>query len=777
MNKKLIAIIVWIIIFWLLFFPKNWLYLDAWAIPITLERGYHVLTSFLSSISLGTYWWYDNSLLLSSRFIGYFFLILPDQLLYILFTVINFVVWYNISKLLFSKNISIIGGILFSFNPLVLSFLNLPSFIFSYTSLGIFLLSVVYIIKTKRWIFVFIIILSLYFLISYTRLIGIYGIFVLILWIFYIKNIVLFIKSNLFYCFKVVILIILSFIPFIFSFIYPYIDGQKLYFTWVWNYANSSTIYSSYLYNGLKYTDFYNFFAIKEISANLANVFQKTDIFSILSFVFIIWILIYIWFFIKYKTKILKLLTAIYLLIIFIIAGPKFLSENVFTSIAYKYFPFIASTTNWLYLIVIPCFIFFVMYAITHTKSKIWKWVLYSWVWIYIFLSIFPFLWIQYNQKLDSIPLKNFPKNIQQTFHSPFWENNPSLFLPADPLYFTWSPYPLYISSNNNSFRTLFSWNSRIVNAKQADLNRLIMGDFNIAQFWVLFNLKNVFVFKDVRNAWPWQFNFFTIKDYESEAKIQYITLLWNDSFYIKQDNENFAQFGLKNDDNYEFFLYTPAKIENYEMEEFFSEENNIDILNKPINIDWNSFQKPNEIDFFEIPEENKNIAIRYKKSVLQPTKIYAKFGNIDVTKPFLVQLNQTFGKSWKIKWISKEEFEEKECIDEYKTFKITQNAYCNYKAQILDIWDTKYLNNPEVPEKNHFEGNFVWNTWLVKPENIPESLKNEKELYAVIIYEKQIWYNWALLISGITFVILILLTIFQEIKNFKNKRKIWKVF
>ncbi len=193
-----------------------------------------------------------------------------------------------------------------------------------------------------------------------------------------------------------------------------------------------------------------------------------------------------------------------------------------------------------------------------------------------------------------------------------------------------------------------------------------------------------------------------------------------------------------------------------------------MDFDKKPLNIDPDSFNKSTEIDRFQIPEENQNIAIRYKKSVLQPTKIYAKFGNIDLSKPFLVQLNQTFGMSWKLKWISKEEFEEKQCIDEYQEFDITQNKYCNYKAQILDIADTKYLDNPEVPSSQHFEGNFVGNAWLVKPENIPENMRNDHELYAVIIYEKQIWYNWALIISGTTFVVLLFATVFQEIKHLK---------
>lgn len=37
-----------------------------------------------------------------------------------------------------------------------------------------------------------------------------------------------------------------------------------------------------------------------------------------------------------------------------------------------------------------------------------------------------------------------------------------------------------------------------------------------------LFNLKNVFVFKDIRNATEWQFDFFPVKDYVWESKMYY---------------------------------------------------------------------------------------------------------------------------------------------------------------------------------------------------------------------------------------------------------------
>lgn len=365
--------------------------------------------------------------------------------------------------------------------------------------------------------------------------------------------------------------------------------------------------------------------------------------------------------------------------------------------------------------------------------------------------------------------MSDFSSNYNKTFFKKEIARKNSLFFPHSWLYFSWSYYPIEVW-NNSIYQEMFIKNARIVNYKQGLLvDKKTSNNFN---WYRLFNLKNIFVFKDLKNPKPWQFDFFPVKDYVWESKKYYRELKQNKDLYIKQDNENFAQFWFKDDANYEFFLYAPSTIKRYNMEEFFSTDSSIDLRFKPINIDPESFHKPTKIDAFEIPEENMNVAIRYKKSVLQPTKIYAKFWDIDPSKPFLVQLNQTFGMSWKIKWINKKEFEEKKCIDEYKDFSITQNRYCNYKAQILDMKDTKYLNYPEVKDKNHFEWNFVGNTWLIEPDDIPKNMQNKKELYAVIIYEKQIWYNWALLISGLTFIILIFLTVFQEIKMYRKKNR-----
>ena len=71
----------------------------------------------------------------------------------------------------------------------------------------------------------------------------------------------------------------------------------------------------------------------------------------------------------------------------------------------------------------------------------------------------------------------------------------------------------------------------------------------------------------------------------------------------------------------------------------------------------------------------------------------------------------------------------------------------------------------------NHKKGNFVGNTWMIEPDDIPSQVKQGNEIYAVIIYEKQIYYTIALIISGFTFLILSLLALLDAYKKFQKSK------
>jgi hypothetical protein len=68
-------------------------------------------------------------------------------------------------------------------------------------------------------------------------------------------------------------------------------------------------------------------------------------------------------------------------------------------------------------------------------------------------------------------------------------------------------------------------------------------------------------------------------------------------------------------------------------------------------------------------------------------------------------------------------------------------------------------------------KGNFVGNAWMIKPDDIPSQMKQESEIYAVIIYEKQIYYTIALIVSGFTFLMLFLLSLLDAYRKFQKPK------
>jgi hypothetical protein len=201
---------------------------------------------------------------------------------------------------------------------------------------------------------------------------------------------------------------------------------------------------------------------------------------------------------------------------------------------------------------------------------------------------------------------------------------------------------------------------------------------------------------------------------------------------------------------------------------ETFFQQDAIDVNRRAMLLDSQAFKKPVNLPALPV---SQNIKISSKSSMDNVTKYLIKIENVEKGKPFLVQLNQTFGMSWKIKWVDKNYFEEKKCLSGWEEFPLSNNATCPIRFNLLDWKDFGLLFTPAVSNSNHFEGNFVGNSWLVKPQDIPKDLQNEKELYAVIVYEKQIYYIWILALAGLTAVVLVVLAV----KEFAQKKFLTK--
>ena len=772
MKKVFIFIVLILLTISFLFLQEwNWLYLDTSYVSHTMSRAYeYILTSFLTFYPETTFG-FDNTILNSTRYIQGFITFLGQKIAYILFFVGAFSSAYFLLKEKFSKNTSFYGALLYAFNPISLYFLSQIGFCFVYFSLPLVILGFFKFFTTAKARYIIFSLLGFAFMLSYTRATGIYALFLILVGLFHwdfiwniLKN-----KKKLFVVYMVTH--ILFFLPFLFAFLFPYFSGDNLYFAGLWNYASSHMQSWVSLYNFVNNSQFFEWFIPTDITNNIAYyIFQNGTIFQIVSLIFIFTVFLWAVFY-NYKKKdtFVSFLIVMFVCLIFVRMAAKFLPQDIFIAFVYKHFPFLANNLSWIYIIYIPIIVYLFVFCVENANVKYGKSLLYSVLGLYIMASIFPFVNFNNNYKLATIDVNVIPQNYRNTFFQDKLERNSSMFLPGAGLYMDWSPY-VFEFGNNSIYQTVFMANARLVNKKQSTVNDMMhkFTSYSIDNLNI-FNLKNIFVFHDVRNPKEGQFDFYPIEDYALKSEKYYKQLIGASDLYIKQDNPNFTQFGFKKGDDLDFFVYAPASIYAQDIDNFFDKK--LDITQKPVNIDSQSFHYPQMMKNFTIPENNKNIHIEYKKSSLQPSKIYLKFSQIDTTQSFLLQLNQTFWISWKLKWISKQDFEEKKCESNWESFKLTQNSNCNYKSQILDLWDIKYLNYPSIPEENHFEWNFVWNTWLIRPNDIPNNIKNESELYAVIIYEKQIWYNIALVISWFTFTCLLLLTAYQELKNIFKKK------
>ena len=257
-------------------------------------------------------------------------------------------------------------------------------------------------------------------------------------------------------------------------------------------------------------------------------------------------------------------------------------------------------------------------------------------------------------------------------------------------------------------------------------------------------NLKHIIVPKDA------------VDKKESQIAKGQQLMLENNNLLAAKENQNFIHFYFRDKDNYDFLLYSPAEI--------IYGKNINEIIDLNVNIERRPaiLTTPPEMELNGLRAVN----VDYKISPLNPTKYYIHVKNIPDKQPFALQFNQDYNQAWKIKWVDKTYFDKIACVSKYKSFSITQNAYCQYANSLLDLSDIQLLAKPGADNKFHFKGNFVNNAWIVKPQN-------QSDLYAVVINEKQIYYTISIILFCVTLVTFFILAITQEIHNIIKRAKI----
>jgi len=696
--------------------------------------------------------------------------------LYLIFFGVNFWSMTKILNYFFSKKVSFLGGMFFAFNPIALFFLNKTGFLFAYSSLPIIILSFIKYFFDKsayKWIWIFNSVIGFYFIVSYPRITGIYGIFFLILGILFLKDIVSIFKDKkkeLLYYF---IFHAVLFAPVFFPVLFYYLSETN-YSTNVSNYTEMSQQFSDNLYNSILKDNFFESYFLTEISDNFALLFQRGIIFKIISLVLMLslisWALLILSnkvnkIYLMKKRDVLGLaMLGIIFLSITVVSLPRFVDADIFKKITYSLFPFIAGNTKWIYL------------ALAVSSSYLISWVAFSQrkffklisvvVLVYCIISIWPLLNYANNPKLKTISFESIPEIYKKNFYDKNSNRTrPAMFFPSDQvnnnLIFSWSPYPVDVTFGD-PYKPVFSNNSRISSSSQSLFyNELRKMNNSIYNAYV-FNLEDVFIFKDVKND-EVGYDFFPQKNYVQLSRDYYGRMKGEREYSLKEEDEHLAHFVLNNFSQADFFIYSPKAVLDISPE-YFLKQDKIDIKRRMALVDTkNSKQLIN----LKSKTVNQDVRLSAKYSAGNTTKYLIKLDNLKKNEPFLIQFNQTFGSSWKIKWVNREYFEKKKCLKSWENFPLSNNSLCLSQWSLLDWEDLKLLSAKEVSRNNHFQGNFFGNGWLVSSDDIPENLRNEKELYAVVIYEKQIYFIVCLSLASLFGVGLLILAIREMI----NKR------
>lgn len=783
--KKLyyILLLILFILFtvWWYFNYGSWLYIDNKWLLFFKHFGNDIGRDIFNSFSAGTYFWFDKTSTVWPRFINTYLAAEVNQfLMYIIYFAWSFVFSFLFLSRFLSKKSAFLGGLLFTFNPVSIHFLNYASFSFTYFSIASFLYWALRFLETKRVLFLFIALLSLNFMFAYVRMAGITLTVIFIVWIMNFK----FIKYCILTRFKksiipLFILPVLVLLPFLVWHIYPLVESEPQNFKWVANYRDQTSQYSQYLFNKENNELFLEGIIPKSILDGFATDFQDSSLFIYYSIYFILLVLISGWVFIKNKTLFYNVLLWIVLFLFFFKKSALFVSPELFEKMVYKYYPFIAWEPDWIFVLFISFFCFLTAYTYSEIEKKEVKNLLfYSGIW-YVILSLFPFLnwtsiWMQ------TVKQEDIPQTYIDTFQdSPYIYEAASFFPINDArkngyVLPNWSPYPLRLEYNYN-YKNLLSSNYRVVNTKQSDL----WGEISrtpVKNSKIL-NQKNFFVITWVQNPEHRYYWYNNTKDIETAAQKQYENFSNIEYLEKATENEDFTIFRFDDADEYEFFIYSPWEIVYTEdTESFFNEQ--LDFTKQPLIIDLNAFSSPLFRGKYQlqIPSSNSNINVEYKKSYHNNTKYFVKLSNVDTSSLFMLQLNQTFDTNWKIKWIDKEEYEKYNCnTQSERIFPLSNNSNCLLESDnyLSSIYNYKYLNSKTIPSIQHFEGNLVWNSWLISPNDLREQDKWNSELYAVVIFEKQLWYIWSILISLWTLFALFILAMLQEL-YFTAKKGIW---
>jgi hypothetical protein len=714
--------------------PGIWLFQDASYWPKTSQEAVMMINQQLHTFTNnGYYLGFDAGLFNFTRIEVY----LLSGLLFWLFgaggsqaalsiigLLMSFAFIYLMTGIFFKeKKVRYILSLLYVFNPIMYSLqghtyygITVPLFIYSFYQL----------FKREsdgRLIYFLLNVVSVFFWIAYIRFIPINAIVIIpyIIYLLLSRQLALTIKRIVIYITGYVFLLS----PVLYSFINQLMEGSNTAFNYRFVYGLAVS--------KLEFFEAFNPFL------NLTVHLYSNPIYTIIGLtlsVFLVWL---IWLYKQQRQSKFWLLNLSLVLFGILCFG----LANIFGETGYKaliqYFPFVING---------PLFAFFIIWVpivlllgkLTENRIR----YLYIFAGVFIFIGIFPLLNIN-NFELQKTVLSDIPESYQRFFIDEYDGISESTYYPYSTCwrsqYMNVQNIPTSCFNFGLHYPSMLLNDPRLVSGSTYQFAKELTAMKNIDNLRITHNLKHIIVPNDmVLKNGPGSNT--TTTELDSVPATHKI--LRQNQQLLQRHYSNFTDYTYKNKDNYDFFIYSPKSVFSIDTGDWLTRP--LDINTAPVLL-----EKVNE-QLFLTPEPN---TIWYKIDPNNPTVYYLKLANNSPLKPFLLQLNQSFHQSWKIKSISKNIFDDIKCETEWKYFSITNNYHCKYKTSITGLMNIRLITDSVLPEV-HLRGNLLSNSWVLQSPT--------EESYFAIIFQKQVMYYIAILLSLGSITLLILGTVAQEI-------------
>lgn len=649
----------------------------------------------------------------------------------------SFLSFYFFSSIFIKDNIKrIAASFLYIFNPFFYSLLN-EDYLWIYAAIPMYIYSFYAFFKSKnlRLLFVFINVLSLLTINAYIRFIPIA--FILsasyIIYLFFAKYI--FFKKNRFI--SLTIISILSVLPTFYSLILQYLANNQTAFYYASIFSSPNTV------NFAKVISFFQTINIPLYNEHYWRILGYAPIIGLVCLI------------IKNKKlapiHIFNLFLIILSLSLFIL--DKIVGPNL-ASLLYKFLPFTLNSAYWsYYLLNIP---FLLLLSLLANRIFI---IVYSV--LIILIGLIPFFDGSYSFVFRKQNINDLPADYKKYFIDKinlFTES--AYYIPGTcwrDKYMEKKQLPTMCFNFGTNFKPIEYGNPRLLSDVAYNFSNNLNREHYFDNLRFTHNLRSIFLATDIvpaKGPGPLHGK----KSIENLKKVQ-DKLFLNSNLNATRES-NFIKFEYNYKDDYDFLLYSPTYL--IDIKEY-------DNIFRKYDISLEDGDIPLFVDDKLNIEDFQNVGIFYKHSQLDPTKYIIEINKNDNIKPFIIQLNQSYYDSWKLYWIDKQTFDEYACDDEIKIYKLSNNRSCLVKTKYLDF---PFIANDKLSNEFKLKGNLFGNTWIIDNKALPDRFFNESNLYAIIIYEKQIIYAYTVIIAIGTMLLLVVLTILQEVKKIYENRK-----